>query len=145
MFNTKSILAAVLLLAGGASVSLLTQQGVSQTSPPPFALNNHLKEVTIQLQPGETSAAIQLPVLDRTIRISISFTGAQVGEFALGEVSGFHYSPNAQTFFNNDGGTFGLTTEWDFFSLKMTGNGSGAIQFQNNFSSAGTLHVNMWY
>ena len=95
------------------------------------------------------TGSLQMPVLDRTVRISVTFR-AQNGEVAFGEVTAYYRSSTGECAFQagaiQNGYNFPLFAfDVSAPGITMTAGPDGTLALENFITSPGDLHVAFWY
>jgi len=148
--------ALALLLAGAIAIVITTQQGRSQSGPPPQAVtfNGHYKEVDTTIEVGGTSEFFSLPIFDRPIHLVVSCTEAGGNrEFNYGDQVFFCRSTAGALYYGTVAPNLILPENFpDGFwlaaglSMMIGTNGTVAIRLSPDlFTTPGSVHVAMWY
>jgi hypothetical protein len=159
---------AALSLAAVAFV-LHPQQGISEPALPPqgHSFNGHYAETDLMIgaaltdddgiHPGMQS--LPLPILNRTIRLSLTFTGTD-GEVCFGEVVAYYKSAAGVCGFQDVVNGSAVSGGAGFSLLNTLPDGSspgsaaginlftapdGKIAVSNYHSAGGSIHVAFWY
>ena len=147
--------ALALLLAGAIAIVITTQQGRSQSGPPPQAVtfNGHYKEVDTTIEVGGTSEFFSLPIFDRPIHLVVSCTEAGGNrEFTFADQVFFYRSTAGELHYDTGSGPILPENFPDGFwlaaglSMMIGTNGTVAIRLSPDlFTTPGSVHVAMWY
>jgi hypothetical protein len=95
------------------------------------------------------TGSLHLPVLDRTVRISVTFK-AENGEIAFGEVAAYYKSSTGECAFQAGAIQNGFNFPLFAFDVSAPGIGAvagpgGTLALENFITSPGSLHVAFWY
>jgi hypothetical protein len=130
----------------------------SNPPPPPHAFGMHYQQVQLTLPAGADeenggapgTGSLQLPVLDRTVRISVTFR-ADNGDVSFGEVAAYYKSSTGECAFQvgsiaqNGGFGFPRFETFDQPGVSVVTGPNGTLGLENFITSPGTLQVAFWY
>lgn len=144
-----------LLLAGVIALVIQSQQGRSQSSPPPQAstFNSHYKEVSGAINVAGTSQFFSLPISDRAVRLVVTFIAdGSDQDFSFADRTFLHRSTRDELWADTSSGPITPDNFPDGYNIAyglnvIAGpNGTFAIRTSPDaFSTPGLVHVGMWY
>jgi hypothetical protein len=154
MINSKSTALSACLVAVIAWF-FQSQPGTSQSNlPQGQSLNSHYSETVFDIGALDTETqqpalqSLVLPVLNRTLRISLTFTATD-GELSSGETVACYKSSTGECGF--DGGFsrgFNLLKPNDpttYLAIALEAGPNGTVVVQNYHTAPGSVRIGMWY
>ena len=142
----------IALGAACAAIMMLVlhnQRAVSQPVPPtaPPAFTAHYSEVSTDLAGGATSATFTLPVVNRAIRMSVSFVRDD-GDYTFQDMMCLYATTRGE--FNVKGaGPINNPDAWPdglgLGGVTLFGGTNGTFYFRHDGGPNASLHVALWY
>jgi hypothetical protein len=151
MKTIKPTAALTLLIVGVMAFVLQSQHGASQSGPPPQSstFNAHYKEVHGTIAAGGTSDFFSLPMLDRAVRLVITFTAdGSDQDFSFADRTFLYRTTRGELWY--DSGPISPDTLPDglnvAFGLNVVAGTNGTFAIKTDgFTTTGSLHIGMWY
>jgi len=148
MKTPKPTITLALLFVAVIGLVLQNQRVVSQSNPPTPSFRQHYSEIpSFTLAPGESSAPIPLPVLDRPVRFVISAKFPDFGNLVLADLPCAYNTSDGsfQILFQNGGPYFGGLDYGYFFNI--SGGTNGTVTIKNISPDLGneTFSIALWY
>lgn len=162
MKDRKSSLALLMAVVGMAVLLFQSQQGISHATLPNLrdVFQAHYRDVNVTIDPAVTAEdgtfvpgirSVRLPVLDRTVRISLTLKASD-GEIGFGEIVACYKSSTGECGFQvADSSVFTgagiplIKFDASYLAMYVEGGNDGTITLQNHHTAGGTVHVAMWY